>query len=260
VDYESIRFAVDGRIATITINRPEVRNALDLAANREMAHAFERFRDEDELWIAILTGAGDRAFCAGADLRGAAAGPRLSLDERPPFGGITRGFHTDKPIIAALNGLAVGGGLELALAADIVVASEDARLGLPEPRVGVLAGAGGIHRLARQIPLKVAMGLILTGELIGAREAHRLGLVNTVVPANAVMSEARRWAESILRCAPLSIRTAKARTMKGLGSHGEIDRLIREDDEALKHLRSTFDFQEGPKAFLEKREPVWQGR
>ncbi len=260
MDYENIRFDVDGRVATITIDRPEVRNALDLVANMEMQHAFARFRDDDELWVAIVTGAGERAFCAGADLRGTASGQGVPIDERPPFGGITRDYFTDKPIIAAVNGVAVGGGLELALATDVIVASEEARFGLPEPKVGVLAGAGGIHRLARQVPLKQAMGLILSGRLIDADEAHRLGLVNTVVPAPQVMPEARRWADDILQCAPLSVRTSKARTLAGLGLDHDIDTLIREDDEALQHLRTTEDFKEGPQAFLAKRPPVWQGR
>src|SRR5262249_11386184 len=160
---------------------------------------FEDYRDDPETWVAILTGAGDRAFCAGADLK-EVADSNGSADT--VWGGITRDFECFKPIIAAVNGVAFGGGTELVLAADIVVAADTARFGLTEPRVGVIAGAGGLLRLPRQIPLKRAMGLILTGGRLDAQEAYSLGLVNEVVPASELMQAAERWAGEILACSP----------------------------------------------------------
>ena len=182
-------------------------NALHLEAHLELKEIWEDFRDDPEVWVAILTGAGDRAFSAGNDLKATAertaAGTDVQGRERPPFGRITRDFDCPKPMIAAVNGVAVGGGLEMALACDIIVAADHARLGLPEPRVGLFAGAGGIHRLARQVPFKLAMGLLLTGRLIQADEAYRIGLVNEVVPLAELMPTAERWAAEILECSPL---------------------------------------------------------
>ena len=173
-------------------------NALHLEAHLELAEIWEDFRDDPDVWVAILTGSGERAFSAGNDLKVTAErtanGGDVQGDARPPFGRITRDFHCPKPMIAAVNGVAVGGGLEMALACDIIIAADHARFGLPEPRVGLFAGAGGVHRLARQLPFKVAMGLLLTGRLFGAEEAQRIGLVNEVVPLADLMPAAERWA------------------------------------------------------------------
>ena len=197
----SYRFATyekRGRIAYVTLNRPEVMNALHLEAHLELAEIWEDFRDDPDVWVAILTGSGERAFSAGNDLKVTAErtanGGDVQGDARPPFGRITRDFQCPKPMIAAVNGVAVGGGLEMALACDIIIAADHARFGLPEPRVGLFAGAGGVHRLARQLPFKVAMGLLLTGRLFGAEEAERIGLVNEVVPIADLMPAAERWA------------------------------------------------------------------
>ena len=175
--YEFITYEKRGRVAVVTLNRPDSMNALHLEAHLELKDAWEDYRDDPEVWVAILTGAGDRAFCAGNDLKvtadRTAKGGDIQGEARPPFGRITRDFDCPKPIIAAVNGVAAGGGLELILACDIVVASEHARMGLPEPKVGLYAGAGGAHRLARQIPFKLAMGMLLTGDLVDAPEAHR---------------------------------------------------------------------------------------
>src|SRR3954470_10102071 len=209
-----------GRIAYVTLNRPEVMNALHLEAHLELAEIWEDFRDDPEVWVAILTGTGDRAFSAGNDLKVTAArtanGGEVQGAQRPPFGRITRDFDCPKPLIAAVNGVALGGGLEMALACDIVVAAEHARFGLPEPRVGLFAGAGGVHRLPRKIPLAIAMGMILTGKPIEAPEAARWGMVNEVVPLPALLQTAERWAEEILQCAPLSVRGSKEAAMTGL--------------------------------------------
>src|SRR5262245_56088831 len=176
----------EGRLFLVTINRPEVLNALHPMANAELSDAFDEFAADPELWVALITGAGDKAFSAGNDLK-YHAGLRAKTGDRPRspakgFGGLTNRHDLDKPVIAAVNGVAMGGGFEIALACDIIIASEHARFALPEPRVGLAAGAGGMQRLARQIPLKQAMGMMLTGRHVSAQEGFQLGLVNEVVP------------------------------------------------------------------------------
>jgi enoyl-CoA hydratase/carnithine racemase len=250
-----------GRVAYVTLNRPEVMNALHLEAHLELAAIWEDFRDDPEVWVAILTGAGERAFCAGNDLKVTAArtadGSDVQGDTRPPFGRITRDFDCPKPLIAAVNGVAAGGGLELALACDIVVAADHAWFGLPEPRVGLFAGAGGVHRLARQVPFKLAMGLLLTGRRFGAEEAQRIGLVNEVVPVAGLMAAAERWAAEILACAPLSVQLTKEAALDGL--HYSVDEALERDRDRVRRLLASADFVEGPKAFAEKRLPNWTG-
>jgi enoyl-CoA hydratase/carnithine racemase len=157
-----------------------------------------------------------------------------------------------------VNGVAVGGGLEMALACDIVIAADHARLGLPEPRVGLIAGAGGIHRIARQVPFKQAMGLLLTGRLINADEAYRIGLVNEVVPLEELMPVARRWADEILLCSPLSVRLTKEAVLDGL--QVSVDDALARDAGRIERLLASADYAEGPKAFAEKRKPEWTGR
>jgi enoyl-CoA hydratase/carnithine racemase len=262
VTYEFATYEKRGRIACITINRPQVMNALHLEAHLELKEIWEDFRDDPELWVAILTGAGERAFSAGNDLKATAertaAGTDLQGGARPPFGRITRDFNCSKPMIAAVNGVAVGGGLEMALACDIIVAADHARFGLPEPRVGLFAGAGGIHRLARQVPFKLAMGLLLTGHLIQADEAHRIGLVNEVVPLADLMPTAERWAAEILECSTLSVQLTKEAAFDGL-LHS-VDEALERDHDRRERLLASADYVEGPKAFSEKRKPQWTGR
>jgi crotonobetainyl-CoA hydratase len=249
----------DGRVLVVTIDRPEVMNALHPPANRELGEAFDAFAADAELWVAILTGAGDRAFSAGNDLKfQASGGGRLEI---PPagFGGLTSRFDLAKPVIAAVNGLALGGGFEIVLACDLVVASESASFGLPEPRVGLAALAGGLHRLPRQIPLKQAMGMILTGRRISAREAQALGLVNEVVPPGEVLAAARRWADAILECSPLSVRTSKQVATQGL-RFASLEEAMSQRYDPIRELVLSEDFREGPRAFAEKRPPRWKGR
>jgi enoyl-CoA hydratase/carnithine racemase len=250
------------RVAYVTLDRPEVMNALHLEAHLELKEIWEDFRDDPEIWVAILTGAGERAFCAGNDLKATAertaAGTDVQGSARPPFGRITRNFDCPKPIIAAVNGVAVGGGLELALACDIVVAADHARFGLPEPRVGLIAGAGGIHRLPQQVPIKLAMGLLLTGKLISAEHALRIGLVNEVVPLAELMPAAERWAGEILECSPLSVRLTKEAVFDGLLY--SVDEALDRDADRVERLLASEDYVEGPKAFAEKRKPQWTGR
>jgi enoyl-CoA hydratase/carnithine racemase len=230
---------IDGRLMVVTINRPEVYNALHPMANAELSDVFDEFAASPDLWVAIITGAGDKAFCAGNDLKyhaelRAKTGTR---PQSPPkgFGGLTNRHDLDKPVIAAVNGVAMGGGFEIALATDIIVASEQARFALPEPRVGLAAGAGGMQRLSRQIPLKHAMGMMLTGRHVSAREGYDLGFVTAVVPHAQLMAEARRWAGQILECSPMSIRATKQAVMgQQRGHHRGPESLRREAQAGLE--------------------------
>src|SRR5438309_8949530 len=199
----------DGHVLTVTINRPEVMNALHPKANAELATVWDDFAADPELWVGIITGAGDRAFSAGNDLKHQASGGDMSGMPASGFGGLTSRFDLDKPVIAAVNGVAMGGGFEIALACDIIVASDQAVFALPEPRVGLAALAGGLQRLPRQIGLKRAMGMILTARHVSAREGYELGFVNEVVPQGEALSGALRWAEMITRNSPMSIRASK---------------------------------------------------
>lgn len=260
--YEFITYRVHDRVAYLTINRPQVMNALHAEANAEMRAAFAAFRDDDGAWVAILTGAGDRAFSAGNDLH--ATAERTARGEqsaaRVPLGGITAGFACAKPVIAAVNGYALGGGFELAMACDVIVAADTARFGLPEPRVGLVAAAGGMHRLPRHVPLKVAMGMMLTGRHITAAEAAGLGLVNEVVPQAQLMSAARGWAEQMLECSPVSLRITKQCVLAGLALDPEDAMAADRDSGRLAELFGSADFREGPAAFAQKRKPRWTGR
>ena len=248
----------EGRLLRVTINRPEVMNALHPPANFELEKVFDDFAADPELWVAILTGAGERAFSAGNDLKfQASAGGRLEIP-RTGFAGLTSRFGNPKPVIAAVNGVAMGGGFEIALACDLVVAAESAVFALPEPRVGLAALAGGIHRLPRQIGLKHAMGMLLTGRRVSAREGQALGFVNEVVPASELLPAARRWAAAILECAPLSVRATKEAALAGLDR--PLPEAMSAHTEGLARMLRSEDFLEGPRAFAEKRPPQWKGR
>lgn len=255
----SRRFCIvedEGHVRVVTLNRPEVLNALNDDAHDELAEIWDEFASSDHLWIGIITGSGDRSFCAGNDLKGQAAGTRRP-HPHSGFAGLTARFDLDKPIIAAANGLAMGGGFEILLAADIVVAAEHAEFALPEARIGLMAGAGGVHRLPRMLPHKIAMELILTGRRLGAPEAARLGLVNAVVPKGQALHEARRYAEMILECGPLAVRAAKQASMQGLDAPS-LEQAIRTTYTAQQTNRASRDYVEGPRAFAEKRKPVWR--
>jgi enoyl-CoA hydratase/carnithine racemase len=250
--------AHEGRLTIVTLNRPDMMNALHPPAHSELDAVFNEFAADSEQWVAIVTGAGERAFCAGNDLKFQAAGNRLSF---PPggFGGLTSRFDLNKPIIAAVNGVAYGGGFEIALACDIIVAAETASFALPEPKVGVAALAGGLHRLPRQIGLKHAMGLILTGRKVSSMEGSRLGFVNEVTSVADLMPVARRWAEDITNCSPMSIRASKEAILKGLAEHS-VQAAIESQltYPAVNALFRSADFKEGPRAFAERRAPIWK--
>ena len=259
MSYEFIRYEQKGRIAYVTINRPDLLNALHPPADEEMLKAFSEFRDAPDAWVAIVTGTGERAFSVGRDLKHFAEHGRQRNDSqnRAAFAGITSDFTCWKPIIAAVNGYALGGGLELALSCDIIVAAEHAELGLPESRVGLVAEAGGVHRLPRHIPLKLAMGMMLTGRRITAQEAYRVGLVNEVVPPVELMPAAERWANEILEAAPLSARASKQMAMGGLDR--PLDVAMGRTYSEFERAMASGDSIEGPKAFVEKRKPRWTG-
>jgi len=257
MELEFVRYEKRNRIAWVTIARPEVMNALHPPANEELSRVWDDFIADGESWVAILTGAGDRAFSAGNDLKWTAMHgvPRMP---KGGFGGIVSRDDLWKPVIAAVNGVALGGGLEIALACDLIIASETAGFGLPEPRVGLMAAAGGVHRLPRHVPLKLAMGMILTGRHVNAAEAARIGLVNEVVPAAELREAAERWAREIIECSPLSVQASKQAAMQGLGK--PVAEAIAGHYPLVQKLFTSEDVVEGPRAFAEKRKPVWKGR
>ena len=248
----------EGRIRIVTLNRPEVMNALHSEASHELEHVWDEFAARGDLWVGIVTGASERAFSAGNDLKVQAAGMR-GPRPRSGFGGLAYRFDLNKPIIAAVNGVAMGGGFEMALACDIIVASENAIFALPEPRVGLIAGAGGVHRLPRMIPQKQALGMILTGRRVSAREGKELGFVNEIVAAGEALSAANRWAQMILECSPMAVRASKEAIYRGL-DEVSIEKAVRTVYPAQKANLESQDYIEGPKAFAEKRKPNWQNR
>lgn len=257
-----ITYEKTGRIATITINRPDALNAIDPRTSDELTEAWADFRDDPEVWVGILTGAGDRAFCTGADLKELI--PSLTEKARAGslsefnFGGITRDFQTWKPIIAAVNGFALAGGTELVLACDIRIASENARFGQPEVRWAIIPGAGGTQRLPRAIGVSAAMEIILTGRQVPAEEALRLGLIHKVVPHAEVMAEARKTAEALLANGPLALRAAKQAVIEGYDM--TLDQGLDLELRLFAELLLTEDAVEGPKAFAEKRPPAYGAR
>ena len=258
MNYEYSNVEKDGKLWVITLNRPERMNALHSPAHFELEEIFNEFSTDPDAWVAIITGSGERAFCAGNDLRYQAEGGKL---ERNPMGfaGLTSRFDLKKPIIAAVNGVAMGGGFEIALACDLIIASENARFALTEPKVGLAALAGGMHRLPRQIGMKRAMGMMLTGRTVEAQEGLSLGFVNEVVAHEDLMDSAKKWAESIMECSPTSVRTTKDVAMSGL-SHASVETAMEQKYDSVVDLFKGEDFVEGPLAFSEKRKPNWTGK
>ncbi|WP_160122903.1 enoyl-CoA hydratase-related protein [Rhodovarius lipocyclicus] len=248
----------EDRLRIITLNRPEVMNALHADAHEELSAVWDEFAASPDLWVAIVTGAGERAFCAGNDLKVQAAGKRRP---GPPtgFAGLTARYDLDKPVIAAVNGIAMGGGFEIALASDLIIAAENALFALPEPRVGLIAGAGGVHRLPRMIGQKQALGMILTGRRVPAREGLSLGFVNEVVPEGQALEGAKRWAAQILECSPLAVRASKQAVYAGL-DQPTLRQAIGTIYPAQQRNIDSEDYIEGPRAFAEKRKPDWKNR
>ncbi len=247
----------EDHLFVVTLERPERLNALHPPANAELGEVFDEFAADDEMWVAIITGRG-RGFSAGNDLRyQAEGGQRVPMPRG--FGGLTSRFDLTKPVIAAVNGVAMGGGFEIALACDLIIASENATFALPEPKVGLAALAGGLHRLPRQIGVKRALGMILTGRHVSAREGLELGFVNEVTAPDELMAVARRWAREICEAAPLSVRASKDVVYRGLDTASLQEAMAAQYD-SVRAMVASEDFIEGPKAFAEKRRPDWKGR
>lgn len=259
---DAVNIETIGRTALITLDRPKA-NAVDVATSRALFAAFAEFESDPELRVAVLTGGGTRFFSAGWDLKAAAEGEAVDADHGPGgFAGLTEYFERTKPIIAAVNGLALGGGFELALAADLIVASSEAEFALPEVRLGMIADSGGVLRLPELLPKAVAVEMLMSGRRMTAAEAERWGLTNRTVEPTDVVSASLELAEQIGRGAPLALRAIRevvtaTQTLSiedgfALMRSGQLD--------GYQEMLSSADSLEGPRAFAEKREPIWRGR
>jgi enoyl-CoA hydratase/carnithine racemase len=256
-----VQLSHQGRVAVVVMDRPEARNAMNMEMTEQLDATYDQLAQDDATWVVVLTGAGDRAFCAGQDLKevGLARQREQSAQGRRTgggFGGITR-RDFPKPIIAAVNGFALGGGFEICLACDLVIAEEHATFGLPEVKRGIFAGAGGLVRIGKRLPMALALELAMTGEPLSAGRAHALGLVNRVVPSGQSVSAAVELANVISEAAPLSVRLTK-RMIRASMAQGE-DELFALQAQLGAEVLQTEDAKEGPRAFVEKRAPRWTG-
>jgi len=252
-----------GAVLELGLDRPKV-NAIDAATSRELNRAFADFRDNPELRVAIITGGGCRIFSAGWDINaGATHGEGEDADfGEGGFAGLDIVFGMNKPVIAAVNGVAVGGGVEIVLACDLVVAAEHVTFSLPETALGVMADAGGVQRLPRRLPRNIALEMLYTGRKMNATEAAGWGLVNRVVPADEVMRTARDYAHLISTGAPLSVSAIKevVRSIEGLSEEQALQAVRKRKFPAYAQMLDSRDRIEGPQAFVEKRKPIWRGR
>ncbi len=261
MNYTTVQVTSANHVTCITLDRPQVLNAIDQTMHDELQHAFDRFAGDDEQWLCVVAGAGERAFCAGSDLKSIAASGRPHTYPACGYAGLIERYDLDKPLIAAVDGVAAGGGFELALACDLIVATRRSRFGLPEPLVGAVALGGGMHRLARQAGLKQAMGLMLTGDLVPAEEGYRMGFVTDLVDDDGLETAVDAWCERILRCAPLAVRASKQSVMRGLDEPGLVAAMQRQAEyPAFAACQQSEDRLEGARAFAEKRAPRWRGR
>lgn len=254
----AIEYIKEERTAIFRINRPEARNALDMQANREFSQAMADFRDDPDLWVGIVTGVGDKAFCSGADIKDVSAFLKQNQEREAMPRTHWRGLEVWKPLIAAINGVALGGGLEVALGCDIRMASDNAKLGFPEVRIGIIPGAGGVFRIARTLPWCKAAEMLFTGKIISAQEACQIGLINQVTPLADLMPEAKRWAQMICESAPLAVRAVKEVMFRSANT--TLEEGLRLEWSANKYLMRTEDYIEGHKAVAEKRKPSYRGR
>ncbi|MFT7648697.1 MAG: enoyl-CoA hydratase [Candidatus Poriferisodalaceae bacterium] len=250
VDYE-----LQGHVAVFTLNRPEARNAVSHEVSEQMEAHLDAFEADDDAWVGIVAGAG-KVFCAGADLKSVSQGKNIET-AKGGFAGIAR-YPRTKPLIAAVDGAALAGGLEIVLSCDLLVASTAARFGIPEVKRSLIAGAGGLFRLPAALPRNVAMELAMTGDPISAERAHELGLVNELVEPGTVIEAAMALAGRITVNAPLAVRESRMVVLESHGVSEEEGWQITKDH--FRPLLKTEDFKEGPRAFVEKRDPVWTGR
>jgi len=259
-----VRFDVVGHVATVTLARPEVMNAIDLATEAELQRIWSELEQRRDVRVIILTGDGERAFCVGADMKNPSGSPTLKgvdywAAARPGgFGGIALRETLNIPVVARVNGYALGGGFEMVLGCDIVVACDEASFGLPEPLVGRMPLDGGMTLLPRQIPYRLAMGMLLTGQRIKAQRALEIGLVNEVVPRAELDAAVARWVEQILACAPLSVQAIKQVVRATASMPAAQAQALRLP--ALVAALQSADADEGVRAFQEKRKPLWKGR
>ena len=259
MSYEFIKTERQGHILIVTMNRPDVYNAVHADMHNEMSDCWDAFAADDDLWVAVLTGAGEKAFSAGNDLKATAQGGQKKAMPASGFAGLSSRFDLEKPIIAAVNGFAMGGGFETALSCDIIVASENAKFALPEVKVGFFAAASGVQRLSRYIGRLAAQELMLTGRTIDAAEALKLGCVNEVVPADKLMPRAMELAEQIADVSPSAVKATK-RVLNRLAENEGLPGSLEHSREVVADLAKTEDFKEGVNAFVEKRKPNWVNR
>ena len=252
MNYKNIKTSINKQLLEIYINRPDKMNAINPETSIELKHIFEQFKSNDNLKVAILSGSGEKAFSAGNDLKHI----RSDSDPKVPFGGITSDYICYKPIIAAINGFALGGGLEIALSCDILIASDKSTFGFPEPKVGLFAGAGGAAKLAKLLPQKLALSLLLTGKLINSTEAKNIGLISEIVPAKDILNRAREIANEILKCSPLAISATKQIIYNEYPTDYDPDNIEKVYSEVIK-LRNSNHFNIGKKAFANKEDPIW---
>ena len=262
MDYQYIIVEKKEHLTIVRINRPEVRNALNPYVSIELEDVFSEFENDPNAWIAIVTGVGDKAFSAGFDLKwGATASAEEQREAyekvRTQGGYLIRNFRITKPLIAAVNGLAFGGGFELALSCDLLIAAENATFCLPEPMVGRIPSGGGIHRLVRYLPYHVAMDILLTRKRMTAQEGVELGFVKKVVPFDQLLDEAEKIANLIMEGSPLAIRTIKQMAIDGLQM--TLKEALFANFPLFTKFMQSHDFREGPRAFAEKRKPLWKG-
>ena len=260
MNYQYIRVDPANHLTRITLNRPDVMNALHAPMHEELEQAFNDFARDDAQYLCVIDGAGDKAFCAGSDLKAIADQGRHADYPGHGYAGLIERFDLSKPIIAAVDGFALGGGFEIALACDLIIATERSWFGLPEPLVGAVALGGGVHRLARQIGLKQAMGLVLSAQRVSAGEGLRMGFVTQVVANDDLADVVSQWCDNILAGAPLAIQASKEAMLKGLDEDSLAAAMSAQ--EAYPHFhrwRRSADAKEGPKAFAEKRKPQWSG-
>lgn len=256
MSYDFIKTETRGHILLVTMNRPEVYNAIHVDMHLEMADCWDAFAADQNLWVAVLTGAGDKAFSAGNDLKATAQGGNNKQGPKSGFGGLSSRFDLEKPIIAAVNGFAMGGGFETALSCDIILASEKAKFALPEVKVGFFAAASGVQRLSRYVGRLAAQEMMLTGRTIDANEALRMGCCTEVVPADALLDRAMALAEQLCTVSPSAVKATK-RVLNDMYARDGMQDSIKYSREVIADLQKTEDFKEGVTAFVEKRAPNW---